>query len=232
MGRIAEVDGSSIPRKPEFEMARPFPVTFLGSNRLEAPPFLADTVLMEHLVSLGVGIGLAAACGFRVFVPLLVLSAAACTGHLQLSGGFEWIGTMPALVAFASATLLEIAAYYVPWVDNLLDTIAGPAAVVAGTVVTASALTDVDPFLKWSLAIIGGGGVAGMVSGGTALLRGASTLATAGFANPLVSTVEAVVALSLAALAILLPLIALGVVAFGVVYLAKRLLGRPRRAPA
>ncbi len=184
----------------------------------------------QHLVSLGVGIGLAAACGFRVFVPLLVMSVASYTGYLDLSSGFQWIGTLPALVAFASATVLEIAAYYVPWVDNLLDTISGPAAVVAGTVVTASALTDVDPFLKWSLAIIGGGGVAGMVSGATTLLRGASTVTTGGLANPLVSTLEAGVALTVAALAVVLPIVALTVVALGVFFAGKKLLARPKRA--
>ena len=184
---------------------------------------------MDSLLSLGVGIGLAAACGFRVFVPLLVMSAAAYTGHLDLSSGFHWIGTLPALVAFASATVLEIAAYYIPWVDNILDTIAGPAAVVAGTVVTASALTDVDPFLKWSLAIIGGGGVAGIVSGATAVMRGASTVTTGGLANPLFSTIEAAVSFAVAALAIVLPLVALGVVFFAVYFLAKKLFGRPPR---
>jgi hypothetical protein len=184
---------------------------------------------MEHLVSLGVGIGLAAACGFRVFVPLLVMSAASYAGYLELSSGFQWIGTLPALIAFASATVLEITAYYFPWVDNLLDTISGPAAVVAGTVVTASALTDVDPFLKWSLAIIGGGGVAGMVSGATTLLRGASTVTTGGLANPLISTLEAGVALTVAALAVALPILALTVVVFGVFFLGKKLLGRERR---
>jgi Domain of unknown function (DUF4126) len=184
---------------------------------------------MDHLLSLAVGIGLAAACGFRVFVPLLVMSAAAYTGHLELSSGFHWVGTLPALVAFASATALEIAAYYIPWVDNLLDTVSGPAAVVAGTMVTASALTDVDPFLKWSLAIIGGGGVAGIVSGATAMMRGASTVTTGGVANPIFSTVEATVSFAVAALAIVLPLVAIAVVFFALYFLWKKLFGRPPR---
>jgi hypothetical protein len=187
---------------------------------------------MDHLLSLAVGIGLAAACGFRVFVPLLVMSAAAYTGHLDLSSGFQWIGTLPALVAFGCATIVEIAAYYIPWVDNMLDTIAGPAAVVAGTVVTASALTDVDPFLKWSLAIIGGGGAAGIVSGATALLRGASTVTTGGLANPIFSTIEAVVSFAVAALALIVPLVALGVVFLALYFIVKKLFGRPPRRQA
>jgi hypothetical protein len=187
---------------------------------------------MDHLVSLAIGIGLAAACGFRVFVPFLVMSAAAYTGYLELSSGFQWIGTLPALLAFATATVLEIAAYYIPWVDNLLDTISGPAAVVAGTVVTASALTEVDPFLKWSLAIIGGGGVAGIVSGATALMRGVSTVTTGGLGNPIFSTIEAAVSLAVAVLAIVLPLFALGVVVVAVYFLGRKLFGRPARGQA
>ena len=164
---------------------------------------------MDHLLSIGLGLGLAAACGFRVFVPLLVMSAASYSGHLELGTGFEWVGSLPALVAFASATAVEIAAYYVPWVDNLLDSVSGPLAIVAGTIVTASSLVDVDPFLKWSLAIIGGGGLAGLVKGSTTLARGASTLTTGGLANPLVSTVEVGTSFVLSILAVLLPLIAL-----------------------
>src|SRR6266404_582426 len=98
---------------------------------------------METLLSICVGIGLSAACGFRVFVPLLVMSIAALSGHLTLAHGFEWIGSYPALVAFAVATCLEIAGYYIPWVDNLLDTIATPAAIIAGTIITAAMVTDV-----------------------------------------------------------------------------------------
>lgn len=187
---------------------------------------------LEHLLSLALGIGLAAACGFRVFVPLLVMSAAAYTGHLELSKGFEWIGSLPALVAFASATVIEIGAYYIPWLDHLLDSISAPAAVVAGAVVTASALTDVDPLLKWSLAIIGGGGVAGIFSGATTLIRGASTLTTGGLANPLFSTVEAVTALFLAVLAILLPLVAVALAFVAAYILLKKLLRRSARSPA
>jgi hypothetical protein len=187
---------------------------------------------LEHLLSLALGIGLAAACGFRVFVPLLVMSAAAYTGHLELSTGFEWIGSLPALITFASATAIEIGAYYIPWVDHLLDSISAPAAVVAGAVVTASALTDVDPFLKWSLAIIGGGGVAGIFSGATTLIRGASTLTTGGLANPVFSTLEAVMALFLAVLAILLPLAAVALVFVLAYLLLKKLLRRAARSPA
>src|SRR6516165_5957955 len=107
---------------------------------------------MEQLLSVCVGIGLSAACGFRVFVPLLVMSIASLSGHLTLAHGFAWIGTYPALISFSVATGLEIAGYYIPWLDHLLDTLATPAAIVAGTIVSASMVTNMDPMMKWTLA--------------------------------------------------------------------------------
>jgi hypothetical protein len=145
---------------------------------------------MELVLSLCVGIGLSAACGFRVFVPLLLMSIAAASGHLHLAPSFAWIGSPAALVAFSLATCLEIAGYYVPWVDHFLDTVATPAAIVAGTVITASMVSDVSPFLKWSLALVAGGGTAGLVQGATILARGTSLATTAGIGNPIVSTLE------------------------------------------
>src|SRR5438094_10550884 len=109
---------------------------------------------METLLSVCLGIGLSAACGFRVFVPLLVMSIAALSGHLTLAHGFEWIGTYPALIAFAVATFLEIGGYYIPWLDNLLVTIDSPAAIIAGTLIPTSLITGVSPFLELNLSIL------------------------------------------------------------------------------
>ena len=145
---------------------------------------------MEPFLSFLIGVGLSAACGFRVFVPLLVVSVAAYSGHLQLASGFEWMGSPAALIAFATATAMEIGGYYIPWVDNLLDTIASPAAIIAGTLITASLVADMSPFLKWTLAAIAGGGIAGLVQGTTVLTRGASTAGTGGLANPILATAE------------------------------------------
>lgn len=180
---------------------------------------------MEHALSICLGLGLAAAAGFRVFVPLLVMSIAAYTGHLELGSGFHWIGTMPALVVFSSATCLEVGAYYIPWVDNLLDTISAPAAVVAGTIVAASSFTEMDPLLKWTLAIIGGGGLAGIVKGTTTVTRGASTATTGGLANWVLSTFELGASFMLSMFAILVPLVTIAVVAFLALLAAKKLFG-------
>jgi len=167
---------------------------------------------METVLSIFVGISLSAAAGFRVFVPLLVMSIAAHTGHLTLTSGFEWIGTTPALITFSIATLVEILAYYIPFVDNLLDTIATPAAVVAGVILTASTVTGLSPFLSWSLAIIAGGGVAATVQSMTGVTRLASTSTTGGVANPVVSTAELGGATLLSAFAVFLPVVAVIIV--------------------
>jgi len=163
---------------------------------------------MTLFTSIVLGIGLAAACGFRVFVPLFFISIASMSGQLTLSPGFEWIGTWPALILLGVATALEIGAYYFPWIDNLLDSIASPAAVIAGTVVTAAVVGDMEPALKWAISLIAGGGTAGAVQTITVVARGASTLATGGLGNPGVSTVEAGGSVVTTVLAIFLPYVA------------------------
>jgi hypothetical protein len=162
----------------------------------------------DTILSICVGVGLSAACGFRVFVPLLITSIAARTGHVALASQFAWVGSDPALIAFGVATAVEIAGYYIPWVDHLLDTIATPAAVVAGVIVTGSMLTHVDPFMRWTLAVIAGGGVAGAVQAGTVLMRAASTATTGGLGNPLVATAELGLSAFTSVLAIIFPIVA------------------------
>ncbi len=179
---------------------------------------------MQLLMSLIIGLGLSAACGFRVFVPLLGMSIASLAGHLSLTPGFEWIGTWPALIALMTATILEIGAYYVPWLDNLMDTVASPAAVIAGTIVTASQIGDVSPLIKWSLAIIAGGGVCGVVQAGTVVTRAASTGVTGGFGNFLVSSAELVAALVMTFLAIVIPIVGMIVMCVLVVLMVSKLL--------
>ena len=171
----------------------------------------------ETMLSVVVGMGLSAACGFRVFVPLLVMSIASLAGHLTLSQGFEWIGSYPALLAFAVATALEIAGYYIPWVDHLLDVMGAPAAIIAGIIVMASSVTGVSPFLRWSLAIIAGGGVAATFHAVTGVTRFASSVKTGGLGNPFLSSMEAGGATAFSVLAVAAPLI--GVVAL-LVFLA------------
>jgi Domain of unknown function (DUF4126) len=178
---------------------------------------------IELAVPIALGVGLAAATGFRVFLPMLIVSAAAYTGHLPLGENFAWLGTPSALIMLSVAALVEILAYYIPGVDNLLDILATPAAVVAGTLVTAAVITDLPPMVKWTTAVIAGGGVAGLTQSVTALLRAKSTILTGGIGNPVIATAELGGSLLVSLLALAAPLIALLVVAL-FLWLAIRLI--------
>jgi hypothetical protein len=184
---------------------------------------------LDLALSIALGVGLAAATGFRVFLPMLVVSVAAYTGHLPLSENFAWLGTPGALLMLGVAALVEILAYYIPGVDNLLDVLATPAAVIAGTLVSAAVITDLPPMLKWTTAIIAGGGVAGLTQGVTALLRAKSTVLTAGVGNPVIATAELGGSLLVSLLALAAPLVALLVVIV-FLWLAMRLIRRIARS--
>jgi hypothetical protein len=162
----------------------------------------------EILLTVLMGIALSAASGFRIFIPFLIISIASLTGNLTLAESFRWIGTYPALLAFSIATIVEIAGYYLPWIDNILDTIASPVAVIAGIILMASVVLGISPLLKWTLAIIAGGGVAGIIQALTGLTRVTSSMTTGGLGNPAVSSVESGSSLALSAIAIFIPLIA------------------------
>lgn len=162
---------------------------------------------MELFLSILIGIGLSAASGFRVFIPLLGLSIASMTGTLELSGDFGWIGSLPALITFSCATLFEIGAYYIPWLDNALDAITYPLAVLSGVLVSVAVYADMSPLLKWSLAIIAGGGVAGLVQSGTVAMRAVSSGTTGGFGNFIVASMEFAGSLITTILAIIIPVV-------------------------
>ncbi len=169
------------------------------------------------LVGVAAGVGLSAACGFRVFVPLLAASIAHKFGLLPLADNFSWLGSWPAIITFATASILEVLAYYIPFVDNLLDTIASPAAMVAGTVVSASTMVHLDPTWQWILGIIVGGGSAGIIQAGTGLTRLGSSKFTAGAGNGVVATGENVAAIGGSITALVAPLVMIVLVAITIV---------------
>lgn len=172
---------------------------------------------MDILQSVGLGIGLSAACGFRVFLPLLILSILGTAGWVPLtSEGMSWIATEPAVLTFAVASLLEIIGYLVPWLDHALDTIATPAAVVAGALVSVSTMVDLPPLVRWTVALIAGGGVAGAIQSVTVLARAKSTAFTGGMANHAIAIGELAGSLLTAVGAILFPVVALVLVLVGV----------------
>jgi Domain of unknown function (DUF4126) len=185
---------------------------------------------VETLLSVLTGIGVAAACGFRVFIPLLALGLAGRADVIPLNDTFAVLETLPALVALGTAAALEVAAYYVPWLDNALDVAAAPAAVIAGVLASAAAITDLPPVLAWGIALIGGGGAAGLLHGATSLLRLKSTAVTGGAANPVVSTGELVGALVTTALAVLVPVVSAVLLVLVLVWFVRQRLHKPRKA--
>jgi hypothetical protein len=189
----------------------------------------------ETILSIITGIALSAACGFRLFVPLLVMSIAgyqgpplelppgfgwfqSLTGHLTLAPGFEWIGSTLAMKAFGIATVCEIVAYYIPWFDNLLDHVTTPLAILAGVMVMASSITGLSPFLQWVISIIAGGTAAGITQGATVVARGGSTASSLGTTNWIVSTVEWIGSFILSLIALLIPAIIVIILGALVVY--------------
>src|SRR5690606_14394955 len=144
----------------------------------------------DVIISIFLGIGLSAAVGFRVFLPLLILSLSGFYDVIPLNENWQWAGSLTAVIILGIATLIEIFGYYIPWVDNLLDTIAIPLATLAGTAVMVATVTDLEPVMTWALAIIAGGGTAAAIKGNTSAARLTSTATTAGVANPVIATLE------------------------------------------
>lgn len=181
---------------------------------------------MEWVLAVLIGISLSAACGFRVFVPMLVMSIAVHSGHLEPASGFQWLGSFPALVGFGLATVLEIVAYFIPVVNNALDVVATPAAAISGTILTASMVGEVSPVLRWILAVIAGGGVAGGIQLAMVSLRSAAT--PAGGAS-VVSAIEDGAAVTASLLAITVPVLAVGILVLIGLFLFRRKHKQPVR---
>lgn len=162
----------------------------------------------ETIISIFLGIGLAASVGFRVFLPLFALSLASYFNVWDLNDSWEWVGSLAAVVTLGVATIIEIFAYFIPWVDNLLDSFAVPLAAIAGTAVMVSTVANLDPVVTWALAIIAGGGTATAIKGAGATSRLTSTATTGGLGNPIVSTVETGTAAAVTVASIFAPVLA------------------------
>ena len=165
-------------------------------------------VNIESVVSICLGIGLAASVGFRVFLPLFAISVASYFNFLELNESWLWLGSVSSLIILGVATMVEILAYFIPYVDNLLDSIAVPLAAIAGTMVMLSTLSNFSPEITWTLAIIAGGGTAAVISGSSSATRLTSTVTTGGFGNPVVSFIETGTAIVMSFISIVLPIVA------------------------
>lgn len=183
----------------------------------------------EWITAVAIGIGLAASAGFRVFVPMLVAAVAARAGVLPLNESFQWLSSNTAIICFATATIIEIVAYYIPFVDNLLDAVTTPLAIVAGTLLLTSVLPVDSELLKWITGVTVGGGAAAVIQGGGALTRLLSSKTTLGAGNPVVATGENLAAVGGSLLSLVIPLfIAIGFLLL-IVFIFNRLVKRKHR---
>ena len=172
---------------------------------------------MEWIFAISVGLGLSAACGFRVFVPPFVAGLASRLGHLELAENFVWMSGDVILIVLGAAILIEALAFCLPLVSHFLDAIAIPVAVIAGTLLTASMVSDMSPWLHWSCAVIGGGGVAGVVKANMTVIRGAAGMVAPGIGTMAVSIKELGASVIVAILSVALPLFAIFAAGFGLI---------------
>jgi hypothetical protein len=173
-------------------------------------PLIHEPLPVNQLISvIALGIGLSACCGFRVFIPLLVAGLGAHFSWMPVAADMQWLASWPAIICFGTAAIVEVGAYYLPFIDNLLDTLATPLAIIAGTVVAISVLPigELDPLLKWGLGILSGGAAAGTIQVGSGLLRLLSSKTTAGAGNAVVATAENLAAIGGSVGSLLIPLI-------------------------
>jgi hypothetical protein len=191
-----------------------------------------ESFSMDIMMTLLLAIGLSAACGLRLFIPPLMLSAASLYFHFPLPTELDWMGTYPAFLTLLCAVAVEVGAYYIPWLDHFLDMIAAPLAVVAGTLLTGSLTGEMNPVLKWSIALIAGGGAAGTVQTLTAATRLTSLGTTLGLANPIIATAESFMAIIVSLFTIWLPVAGLVLTAVIVFVITKLSLKFLKKKPA
>lgn len=184
---------------------------------------MESLITPESLLALVMGLGLSTACGFRVFVPLTLMSLSALMGWIHLPQELLWAASPVALMVLLTATVLEIGGYYIPWVDHLLDTLATPMAMLAGTLITFGFAPEMNPVWHWGLALIAGGGLAGMTQGATVATRALSTASTGGLGNPIVSSIEGFLAIALSLMAIAAPFLTMAAIAVVLLWAAQKL---------
>ncbi len=181
---------------------------------------------MELLFSILVGIALSATSGLRLFIPFLIMSLASRAGYLELASGFEWVASTPALIALSAATALEVAAYSIPYVDNILSAVSVPLTAVAGTLLMLSFVMEMDPLISWTLAIIAGGGASMITRLSSNAVHAGSTATTGGLANPFVSLGETLLSIIMAVFAIIFPVLVLVILFILIISVLRKLFFR------
>lgn len=166
---------------------------------------------MELAIQLMMGISLAACAGLRAWLPLLCVGLLTKVGYLTLHPTFAFLSRTDLLIIFGVATVLELLGDKIPALDNLLDSIGTIARPIAGTLLTASVITQTDPVMALVLGLILGGGTAFTIHTGKALTRVHSTAlapAHGGLGNMALSFGEDIASIGGIGLSVWLPILA------------------------
>ncbi len=177
--------------------------------------------MMITVVQLMMGVSLAACCGLRAWMPMLIVGLLAKACYVELSPTFSFLARNDALIIFGVATVLELVGDKVIVIDHFLDAVGTIVRPTVGTVLASSMLTKVDPLVATTFGLIAGGSTAFTIHAGKSLLRAkCSGLAHfhVGVGNAALSTVEDVLAVGGVLLAAFVPVVAF-VLAMGAVAL-------------
>lgn len=162
---------------------------------------------MEGLLSVFTAFGLSSSAGLNAYVPLLVVALVArFTDHITLNSPWDALESWWVIGVLVVLLLIELLVDKIPAVDSVNDAIQTFIRPVAGAVLfaaSAGVISDAHPVLAMICGLL----VAGGVHTVKATARPVITATTAGVANPVVSTVEDVLSLAMAVLAILVPIL-------------------------
>jgi len=183
------------------------------------------------ILALLLGLGLSASTGLNTFLPLLLLSAAARfeIAGITLGEKFQWLSSDVAIVVLIVACIAELIADKVPAVDHFLDSVGTFVRPIAGATAAASVLTGMDPTVAALVGLMIGAPTSLGFHTLKAGTRVASSAATFGCANPVISVVEDVFSFVLSVIAIFAPVvvpIVLGLFILVLWQVMKRIRGR------
>lgn len=187
----------------------------------------------EVVPAVALAIALAACAGLRAWLPLLLTGGLVRAGVIEVGASFTFISSNRALILFGVASVIEIVADKIPAIDHALDALGTVLRPVAATVLAASVFGSfADPVTAVALGAAVGAPTALVPHAAKSVLRAASSALTAGVANPVISILEDLIALALFLLAVLVPLLAGGLVLLTAWLIARRLRRRAPSAPA
>ena len=186
--------------------------------------------MIEALTNIITSFGLSASAGLNAYIPLLIVALLArFTDLIRLNETFDALTNTWVIALLLVLTLIETLVDKIPAVDTINDgiqTFVRPAAGAILFAASSNVISDIHP----ALSVICGILVAGAVHVVKATARPVVTATTAGTANPLVSTAEDITSGLVSVLAILAPIVALGLIIIGILLILRTL--QRRKAPA